>query len=57
MRGVEGDVVDRVDVLEAVGNAVRAVALEGEVVLRVRRVHVLDGHPTLHAAKRETLKT
>ena len=50
---VEGDVVDGVDVLEALGDAVGAVALEGEVVLGVLRVHVLDGHATLNAAKGE----
>ena len=31
---VEGDVVDGIDVLVAVGHAVRAVAFECEVVLR-----------------------
>lgn len=33
-----------------------AVALEGEVVLRVGRVHVLDGHAALHAAQREAAR-
>lgn len=50
---VEGDVVHRVDILEAAAGGCGAVALEREVVLGVGRVHVLDGHAALHAAERE----
>lgn len=53
VHGVEGDVVHRVDVLVAGGGAGGPVALEGEVVLGVGRVHVLDGDAALDAADRE----
>ena len=53
VHGVEGDVVDSEDVLEPVDSSVTAVTLEGEVVLRVGGVDVLDGHPPLHAAQSE----
>ena len=51
---VEGNVVDSVDVLIAVRDAVGAVALEREVVLGVLRVHVLDGHAALDAPEGKT---
>ena len=53
---MEGDVVDRVDVLVTVRDAVRPVALEREVVLGVLRVDVLDGHATLDTSEGETCK-
>lgn len=51
MDGVEGNVVDSVDVLVTLVDSVRSVTLEREVVLWVLCVHVLDGHPTLHASQ------
>ena len=51
---VEGDIVDCVDVLVAVRDAVRAVALEREVVLGILCVYVLDGHATLDAPEGKT---
>lgn len=55
MHRVEHDRVHRVHVLVAV-RRLRPVALEREVVLRVRRVHVLDCHAALDAAHREAYR-
>ncbi len=50
---VEGDVVHHEDVLEVVVGAIGAVALEGEVVLRIGRTEVLNGDAALDAADGE----
>lgn len=50
---VEGDVVHHEDVLKVVVRAVRPVALEGEVVLRIGRTEVLNGDAALDAADGE----
>ena len=51
---MKGDVVDGEYVLRLVGLCrLAAVALEGEVVLGVWRVHVLNGHTALDGAERE----
>lgn len=49
--GRSRSVTDSVDVLDVACGAIRAVTLEGEVVLRVLRIHVVDGHASLDAAQ------